>query len=177
MLRYLDEYFSTLYPVVPGFIWSTWPHNNSTNLYNFRFVLILVCFSPQIFCHRLARSTSTLDFLFSNFGFGVFTANNVMSCFSAQRRFLPKTQLGIRFQQPSLIESLYFLILTICLRYWTRFCSQQQQCLVPEILDRALRLSPLCILSVNSILARCVALEIYRFLMKIFTHIPYKQLR
>ena len=30
----------------PGFIWSTWPHNNRTNLYNFRFVLMLVCFPP-----------------------------------------------------------------------------------------------------------------------------------
>ena len=40
------------------------------------------------------------------------------------------TELGIRFQQPSLIELLYFLILTIYLSYWTRFCSQQQQCLL-----------------------------------------------
>ena len=42
---------------------------------------------------------------------------------------LRSTELGIRFQQPSLIESLYFLILTIYLSYWPRFCSQQQQCL------------------------------------------------
>ena len=40
-------------------------------LYNFRFVLMLVCFSPMTFCHRLARSTSKLDVLLSNFGFGV----------------------------------------------------------------------------------------------------------
>ena len=40
------------------------------------------------------------------------------------------TELGIRFQQPSLIQSLYFLILTIYLIYWTRFCSLQQQCLL-----------------------------------------------
>ena len=52
-------------------LWSTWPRNNRTNLYNFRFVLMLVCLSPQIFCHRPARSTSKLDFLFSNFGFRV----------------------------------------------------------------------------------------------------------
>ena len=31
----------------------------------------LVCFSPYIFCHRLARSTSKLHFLFGNFSFGV----------------------------------------------------------------------------------------------------------
>ena len=30
-----------------GFIWSTWSYNNRTNLYNFQFVLMLACFSPQ----------------------------------------------------------------------------------------------------------------------------------
>ena len=40
-------------------------------LYNFRVVLMLVCFSTYIFCHWPAISTSKLDFLFSNFSFGV----------------------------------------------------------------------------------------------------------
>ena len=40
-------------------------------VYNFRFVLMLGCFSPEVFCHGLARSTSKPDFLLSNFGFGV----------------------------------------------------------------------------------------------------------
>ena len=35
-----------LLSIRPGFIWSTWKHNNRTNLYSFRFVLILVWFSP-----------------------------------------------------------------------------------------------------------------------------------
>ena len=52
-----------------GFACSTRPHNNRTMLYDFRFVLMLVCFSAQIFCRRLARSTHKLDFPFSNFGF------------------------------------------------------------------------------------------------------------
>ena len=52
-----------------GFACSTRPHNNRTKLYNFRFVLMLVCFSAQIFCRRLERSTYKLDFPFSNFGF------------------------------------------------------------------------------------------------------------
>ena len=39
-----------------------------------------------------------------------------------------------------------------------------------------LQLPTLCILSVNNILARCVALwNIYRFIMKIFTHIAYNR--
>ena len=52
-----------------GFACSTRPHNNRAMLYDFRFVLMLVCFSAQIFCRRLARSTHKLDFPFSNFGF------------------------------------------------------------------------------------------------------------
>ena len=39
------------------------------NVIRFRFVLMLVCFSAQIFCRRLARSTHKLDFPFSKFGF------------------------------------------------------------------------------------------------------------
>ena len=59
---------------------STWPHNNRTNLHNFRFVLMLVCFPPQIFCHRLARSTSKLDFVFNQqFRFWSIT-QPIMSC-------------------------------------------------------------------------------------------------
>ena len=107
-------------------IWSTWPHNNRTNSYNFRFVLMLVCFSPQIFdlsqaCEKHIQTRLAISVL------EYYIANNVMSCFSAQLCY--DTELGIRFQQPSLIESLYFLILTIYLSYWTRFCSLQQQCL------------------------------------------------
>ena len=61
-------------------LWSTWPPNNRTNLYNFRFVLMLVCFSPQIFCHRLARSTQKLDFVFNQqFRFWSIT-RPIMSC-------------------------------------------------------------------------------------------------
>ena len=46
MLRYIVQQDIKYYSIRPGFIWSTWPHNNRTKLYNFRFVLMLVCFSP-----------------------------------------------------------------------------------------------------------------------------------
>ena len=74
---------------------ASWPRNNRTNLYNFRFVLILVCFSPQIFCHRLAISISISIFSLAISVLEYYTANNVMSCFSAQRCFLPKTQSSL----------------------------------------------------------------------------------
>ena len=38
--------------------------NKLTTVYNSRFVLLLVCFSAQKFCHRLVRGTNKLFFLF-----------------------------------------------------------------------------------------------------------------
>ena len=63
-------------------IWSTWPHNNRTNSYNFRFVLMLVCFSPYTFdlsqaCEKHIQTRLAISVL------EYYTANNVMSCFSA----------------------------------------------------------------------------------------------
>ena len=39
VLKYLSRIMVYLAP-------GTWPHNNRTKLYNFRFVLMLACFSP-----------------------------------------------------------------------------------------------------------------------------------
>ena len=85
--------------------------------YTYRFVLMLVCFSVQKFCHGLARSTYKPDFLFSNFGFGVLHSQKSYIMFRCIECYVPKTELGIRFQQLTLIRSLYFLILTIYLSY------------------------------------------------------------
>ena len=46
MLHYLVPQDIKYSSMRPGFIWSTWPRNNRTNLHNFRSVLMLVCFSP-----------------------------------------------------------------------------------------------------------------------------------
>ena len=70
---------------------------------------MLVCSSAQIFCHRLASSTQKLDFLFSNFGLGVLHSPVMFQCIEC---YLTKREPGIRFQQPPLIKSLNFLILT-----------------------------------------------------------------
>ena len=74
---------------------------------NFRFVLTLACFSAYTFCDRLARSTQKLNFLFSNFCFGVLHSHVMFQCIEF---YLTKTEPGIRFQQPFLIKSLYLLI-------------------------------------------------------------------
>ena len=74
-------------------------------------------FSLEKFWHRLARRTYKPDFLFSNFGFGVLHSQKHYVMFQCIKCFLTQTEVGIRFQKPSLIRSLYFLILTVYLSY------------------------------------------------------------
>ena len=74
----------------------------------------------QKFWHMLVRSTYKPNFLFGNFGFGVLHSQKCYVMFQCVQCYLPKTELGIRFQQPfssllKLIRSLYFLILTVYL--------------------------------------------------------------
>ena len=86
--------------------------------HNFRFVPMLMCFSAQKSCHRLARSTYKLDFLFSDFSFGVLRSKICYVIFYQYIVcYLTKIEPGIRFQQPSLIKQLYFLILNIQFSY------------------------------------------------------------
>ena len=61
------------------------------------------------------------DFFFSNFGFGVLHSQKCYAMFRCFECYLTKRELGIRFQQPSLIRSLYFLILTVYLSYLDQF--------------------------------------------------------
>ena len=83
-------------------------------------------FSAQKFCHRLARSTYKLDFLFSNFGFGVLQSQKYCQVmFQCIECYLKEEVIGIRFQLPSLIRSLYFLILTVYLSYFDQVLLQQ----------------------------------------------------
>ena len=73
---------TTGYKVLPG-VWSTWPHNNRTNLYNsscangVRFTLVRYSVSSL----REAHPNSTFSLAISVLEH--YTANNVMSCFSA----------------------------------------------------------------------------------------------
>ena len=61
-------------------------------LYNFQFVLMLVCFSAQKFCHRLARSTKHSIFSIAISVLEYYVArNNVMSCFFVQEYHLTDT--------------------------------------------------------------------------------------
>ena len=78
----------------------------------------MVCFSAQKFCHSLARGTYKLNFLpLTISGFGVLHSQKYYVMSWCIECYLTKTELGIRFQQPALIRSLYFLILTIYLSY------------------------------------------------------------
>ena len=98
---------TTGYCIVPDSFGIYLAAQQQNKLINFRFVLMLVCFSAQVFCHRLARNTYKLYFLFNNFGFRLLNSHVMFRCIECYRT---KTEPGIRFQQPSLIKSLYFLI-------------------------------------------------------------------
>ena len=83
----------------------TTKHNN-----DFRFVLILVCFSAT----GLREAHTNLIYSLAILVLEYYKVRNVTSCFNP---VLSKTELRIRFQQPSLTRSLYFRILTVYLSY------------------------------------------------------------
>ena len=113
-----------------GFACSTRPHNNRTMLYDFRFVLMLVCFSAQIFCRRLARSTHKLDFPFSNFGFLVLHSHKRYVMFKCIAVLADQDRARDPISVAYFNQVALFLILTIYLSYLDQVLLLQQQCLL-----------------------------------------------
>ena len=72
----------------------TWPHNNSTDLYNFRFVL--VCFSVLEILAQASEKHIQTQFSLWQFRFWSITQPEMLCHVSMC--YLPTTELGIRFQ-------------------------------------------------------------------------------
>ena len=86
----------------------TWKHNNRTDLCNFWFVLIFGCFSVQKFYHRLSENHIKTRLSLQQFRFWSITQPEMLCHvkFRCKECCLTKTELGIRFHQPSLIRSI-----------------------------------------------------------------------
>ena len=107
------QFFQCLYYATQNYRIYYLAAQQQNKLINFRCCANMVCFSAQKFCHSLARGTYKLNFLsLTIFGFGVLHSQK----YYVMSRCI-EYYLGIQFQQPSLMRSLYFLILTVYLSY------------------------------------------------------------
>ena len=72
----------------------TWPHNNRTNFYNFRFVLMLVSIQLRNPATGSQKANTNPIFFFRNFGFGVLQSQKCYAMFRCIECYLTKTELA-----------------------------------------------------------------------------------